>query len=93
MWGKAITLVLVFGELLLRWLQSEDKRAGRDELLEEQEKKGEEDVKKAETIRSGELNDDLLLPPAKRKSQLRIVSSDISRQQGRDTDDIGHNED
>lgn len=79
----------------MRYLQSRDKLAGREELLKEQEKQADEEIKDANIIRNSELDDDFLLEPAKRKSKLSVVSADILEFQGRGdpNSQAGNNED
>lgn len=87
MWAKVATAVLLVGELLLRWLQSRDKEAGKAELKQEIDEENKERIDAANDIRAGELSDELLLKPRDRKLKLRIVQAGIRDRFDRSEDD------
>lgn len=63
MWGKIFTIIAAIIPYLIERFRREEVEA---DILKKQQEKADADTKEADTIRSGELNDNLLLNPKDR---------------------------
>lgn len=97
MWLKILELLLSSGSYIYAaWQRIHQKQVIEAEIKQKQEKVDEKAIDDANDIRADpNLSDNLLLPPAQRKSKLSAVRADIFREQGRSEPDsqAGSNED